>query len=154
MSCRPQESGLVTVFPHIYLLSVPRASMLSRHKRKKPADDTDSVFSLRPRDVEPHNAVAALHKVTDNGRRIIRSQQRYQGPPDLEPARPIDLDDNLLPWAPDSADVLDALEEAPPLPTVESEKQSTKTIAKTFATLVNPCNIPLCLSLIVHVDPR
>lgn len=109
------------------------------NKRKRYAAETTEVFLLSRKDVAHRTAVASIQHLSQDGRRIVRTQKRLPAPAPTSRVPPPSLCDEDLPWNPElddqAADRDDAdLPELIPNVNVQKERG-----VKAFATLV--CNV-------------
>ncbi|GJF00762.1 CxC2 domain-containing protein [Phanerochaete sordida] len=113
--------------------------MSDARERKRKRSEKTSIFTLRPEDVNrAPSGRAVLNRISDDGRRMFRSQQRLRVPSVTNAPSITDLLDDQLAWNPSPPDPveeedLDALHDDVP-DSAETEKGS-KQGPKTFATL-------------------
>ena len=108
-------------------------------------DDSDSVFSLRPADVQRGNAVANISTVTGDGRRIKHIAARYAGPAPAEGRAPV-IDDAALPWIPnppeqdfDDQSQADGSLQADDLSAADTQKKGQKTFVTLVRSFISFC---------------
>ena len=110
---------------------------MSNPRKRKLQPGGTQIFSLRQEDVR-HSGLATINRLSQDGRRIVRGQQRVVGP--TPPPKPLaDLVEERLPWNPIPAEfdaAYDNVVNADEEPTPNQPANTLKQGPKTFATLV------------------